>query len=172
MRFGSGVAVASSLALIRPPAWDPPYATSAALKSKKKKCGTVGLAASWEHWDIDLIPGLVQWLKGPALPQLWLGLQLQLRSGEKKKILVISSESLAPSGICNAWCNVSSETASLLPLKAIRLPGAAKLLSRTLEVVFSGDARLKARVADAQSTPVHPPKSLTQDQRGHTAGSK
>ena len=37
MRFGSNVAVASAAALIRPLAWEPPYATGMALKSKKIK---------------------------------------------------------------------------------------------------------------------------------------
>ena len=29
--------------------------------------GTMGLAASWELWDIGLIPGLAQWIKDSAL---------------------------------------------------------------------------------------------------------
>ena len=40
----------------------------------------MGLAVSWEHWDTGLIPGLMQWVKDPVLPQLWLRLQLQLGS--------------------------------------------------------------------------------------------
>ena len=40
----------------------------------------MGLAVSWEPWDIGLIPSQAQWVKDPALPQLWLGWQLQLRS--------------------------------------------------------------------------------------------
>ena len=36
-RLGSGVAVAAATALIRPPAWESPYATCAALKKTKKK---------------------------------------------------------------------------------------------------------------------------------------
>lgn len=39
-------------------------------------------------------------------------------------------------------------------------------------VVFGGHARLKARAADAQSSPAPSPKSQRQDQLGHTAGSQ
>lgn len=34
----------------------------------------MGLMASWEHWDTGSTPGLVQWVKDPALPQLQLRL--------------------------------------------------------------------------------------------------
>ena len=43
-------------------------------------CGPKGLASSWEHWDMCLIPGLAQWVKYLALPQLWLSSRLWLRS--------------------------------------------------------------------------------------------
>ena len=32
-----------------------------------------GLAVSWEHWDVGLIPGPAEWVKDPELLQLWLG---------------------------------------------------------------------------------------------------
>ena len=40
----------------------------------------MGSVVSCEHWDTGLIPSLVQWVKDPALPELWLRSQLQLRS--------------------------------------------------------------------------------------------
>ena len=38
----------------------------------------MGLAASWEHWEVGLVPGPAQWVKDLALPQLWLSLRLWL----------------------------------------------------------------------------------------------
>ena len=40
----------------------------------------MGLAVSWEHWDVGLIPILAQWIKDLVLLQLWFGSQLWLRS--------------------------------------------------------------------------------------------
>ena len=42
--------------------------------------GTAGSVVSWEHWEADSIPGLVQWFMDPALLQVQHGLQLQLGS--------------------------------------------------------------------------------------------
>ena len=65
--------------------------------------GYNGLAGTWEHWDVGWIPSPAQWVKDPALLQLWLRSQLQLRSdpwpgssicqgaaknGKKKKVLL------------------------------------------------------------------------------------
>ena len=33
-------------------------------------CGTMGLAASWEHWDAASIPRPAQWVKDLVLSQL------------------------------------------------------------------------------------------------------
>ena len=43
-------------------------------------CGTMISAVTLEHWDAGFIPSLTQWVKGPALPQLWPRWQLWLRS--------------------------------------------------------------------------------------------
>ena len=32
---------------------------------------TMGSGVSWEQWTAGLIPGLAQWVKDLALPQLW-----------------------------------------------------------------------------------------------------
>ena len=42
-------------------------------------CGTMGSKVSWKCWDPGLTPGLAQWVKDPALLQLWLRSQLWLR---------------------------------------------------------------------------------------------
>ena len=34
--------------------------------------------ASWERWDVGLIPGPAHWVEDRASPQLWLRWQLQL----------------------------------------------------------------------------------------------
>ena len=54
-------------------------------KGKKREresscCGAMGLAASWECWDIGSIPSLAQWVKDLVLLQLRLRLQLHLAS--------------------------------------------------------------------------------------------
>ena len=45
---------------------------------RSSHCDAMGCATSWELWDAGSIPSLVQWVKGPGLPQLWLRLQLWL----------------------------------------------------------------------------------------------
>ena len=37
---------------------------------RSSSCGAMGLVTSWKCWDIGLIPGLSQWVKDLALPQL------------------------------------------------------------------------------------------------------
>ena len=62
------------------------YFTSLKLQLKKKNlswsshCGARGSAASWECWDVGLIPGLAQWVMDPAPLHLWLRSQLWLGS--------------------------------------------------------------------------------------------
>ena len=43
--------------------------------SRSSLCDARGLAASWEHRNIGVIPHLAQWVKEPVLPQLWLRLK-------------------------------------------------------------------------------------------------
>ena len=43
-------------------------------------CGTVGSVASLQCWDTMSIPGPAQWVRDPALPQLWHRSQLWLTS--------------------------------------------------------------------------------------------
>ena len=57
---------------VGPLAWEPPYATGAALKSQKKK--GVPVVVQWlmnltrNHEVVGSIPALAQWLNDPALP--------------------------------------------------------------------------------------------------------
>ena len=42
------------------------------LRASLERYGAMGSAASCEHGDVGLIPGLAQWVRGLALLQLWL----------------------------------------------------------------------------------------------------
>ena len=53
------------------------------IKIRSSCCGAVGSAASWECWDVGLIPGLAQWVKDLALLHLQLSLCLRLRSDSR-----------------------------------------------------------------------------------------
>ena len=50
------------------------------IKDGSSCCGTMGLLVSPKHWNTGSIPRPAQWVKDPAMPQLQLRLQLQLRS--------------------------------------------------------------------------------------------
>ena len=52
----------------------------------------MGSAASWEHLDTGLIPGLAQWVEDSVFLQLWLRLRLRLRSN------LWSGNSICPRG--------------------------------------------------------------------------
>ena len=66
----------AATALIRPLAWEPPYAVGAALKRQKTKNKNSGVpvVAQWlmnptrNHEVAVSVPALAQWVNDPALP--------------------------------------------------------------------------------------------------------
>ena len=63
-------------ALIRPLAWEPPYAEDVALKDRRQKIKNLGVpvVAQWltnptrNHEVAGSVPALAQWVNDPALP--------------------------------------------------------------------------------------------------------
>ena len=73
------------------------------ISSWSSHCGTTGSVASWEHWGPGSIPGLAQWVKDLALPQLrlgsdpWLGNSICCGVAKKKPLFLIDYD------LCLKW---------------------------------------------------------------------